>query len=112
VDLPGQTLIHPHYMLMCGLVAEKPAEVLQSLERLEKAGFMPPWGLVENFTADGKSYLPMNGALNAGFEALGSYHFLAKNRGIPNRVYEASLQSPVIREAMSLFYPQAPASGE
>jgi hypothetical protein len=54
----------------------------------------------------------MNGALNAGFEALGSYHFLAKNRGIPNRVYEASLQSPVIREAMSLFYPQAPASGE
>jgi hypothetical protein len=111
VDLVGQNLIHPHYMLMCGLVFEKPSEVLQTLERLEKAGFMPPWGLVENLTADGQTYLPMNGALNAAFEALGIYHFVTKNRGIPDRIYEASLQCPAIREAMNLFYSQAPASG-
>ena len=111
VDLVGQKLIHPHYMLMSGLVLEKPVETLQTLERLEKAGFMPPWGLVENLTADGQSYLPMNGALNAAFEALGIYHFVAKNRGIPDRIYEASLQCPAIREAMNLFYPQAPAKG-
>jgi hypothetical protein len=62
---------------------------------------------VENLTADGSSYLPMNGALNAGFEALGAYHLLAKNRRIPDTVHEASSQCPDIRQAMHLYYPDA-----
>jgi hypothetical protein len=79
--------------------------VLSLLERLEKAGYFPPWGMVENLTADGASYLPMNGALNAGFEALGAYHLLVKNRRIANTIHEASRHCPEIRQAMTLFYP-------
>ncbi len=105
VDLTGQTLIHPHYILMSATLDPDPARVLGLLERLEKAGYFPPWGLVENLTADGSSYLPMNGALNAGFEALGAYHLLAKNRRIADTIHEASRQCPEIRQAMHLYYP-------
>ncbi len=105
VDLSGQTLIHPHYILMSAALEPEPAQVLSLLERLEKAGYFPPWGMVENLTADGASYLPMNGALNAGFEALGAYHLLVKNRRIANTIHEASRHCPEIRQAMTLFYP-------
>lgn len=105
IDLSGQALIHPHYILMSAALEPEPARVLALLERLEKAGYFPPWGLVENLTADGSSYLPMNGALNAGFEALGAYHLLAKNRRIPDTIHDASRQCPEIRQAMTLFYP-------
>ena len=75
------------------------------LERMEKASYFPPWGMVENLDVDGRSYLPMEGSLNAGFEALSAYHLFAKNRKIPDAIYAASLKSPQIRRAMQLFYP-------
>ncbi len=105
IDLTGQTLIHPHYILMSAALEPEPGRVLELLERLEKAGGFPPWGLVENLSADGGSYLPMNGALNAGFEAIGAYHLLTKNRRIPDAIHEASRHCPEIRQAMSIFYP-------
>lgn len=104
VDLPDQKLIHPHYILMSAVLHPKPAEIYDLLQCMEKAGYLPPWGMVENLTVEGRSYLPMLGALNAGFEALGAYHLLAKNRGVRDAIYQASLDCPAIRQAMRLFY--------
>ncbi|MDZ4403795.1 hypothetical protein [Prosthecobacter sp.] len=108
VDLPDQKLVHPHYVLMSATLHTQPAEIYELLERMEKAGYFPPWGMVENLDVDGRSYLPMEGALNAGFEALSAYHLLAKHRQIPDAIHQASQNSPQIRRAMQLFYPQAP----
>jgi hypothetical protein len=109
VDLPDQRLIHPHYILMSASLHANAAEVFGLLERMEKAGYFPPWGMVENLDVDDRGYLPMEGSLNAGFEALGAYHLFAKNRLIPDAIHEASLRCPQIRRAMQLFYPKAPA---
>ncbi|WP_395752018.1 hypothetical protein [Prosthecobacter sp.] len=105
VDLPDQKLIHPHYILMSGSLHVQTSETYELLERMEKASYFPPWGMVENIEVDGRSYLPMEGALNAGFEALGSYHLLVKHRKVPDAIYAASLKCPEIRRAMQLFYP-------
>lgn len=105
VDLPNQDLIHPHYILMSAALRTPASEMRALVQRMEKAGFFPPWGMVENVAVDGKSYLPMEGGLNAGFEALGSYHFLTRARGLPDAIYEASRSSPHLRQAMRLFYP-------
>ena len=107
VDLPDQKLIHPHYILMSATLHPQTAETYELLERMEKASYFPPWGMVENLNVDGRSYLPMEGSLNAGFEALSAYHLFAKHRQIPDAIYEASLKSPQIRRAMQLFYPAA-----
>ncbi len=112
VDLPDQKLLHPHYLLMSAPLHDKPAEVYALLERMEKAGYFPPWGLVENLDVDGRGYLPMEGALNAGFEALGAYHLFARHRGIADAIYDASLKSTPVRDAMRLFYPQAAGTAE
>lgn len=107
VDLPNQEMIHPHYILMSAALTE-PKDTYALLERMEKAGWMTPWGLVETISITGQSYLPMTGSLNASFETLGAYHLLAKNRGMPNQIYEASRQSPNLRRAVELFYPATP----
>lgn len=109
VDLPDQKLIHPHYLLMSAALRPQTAEMYEVLERMEKAGWFPPWGMVENLDINGHYYLPMEGALNAGFEALSAYHLLAKHRRIPDAIYQASQKSPQIRAAMQLFYPQTAA---
>lgn len=104
VDLPDQAVIHPHYVLMSAALTE-PVETYGVLRRMEKAGLMPPWGMVEAASVTGKDYLPMNGSLNAGFETLGAYHLLTRHRGIPNAIYAASRQSPELRRAVQIFYP-------
>ncbi|HEY1083488.1 MAG TPA: hypothetical protein VGE29_14565 [Prosthecobacter sp.] len=104
VDLPDQAMVHPHYILMSAALTE-PADTYALLERMEKAGWFTPWGMVETICITGESYLPMTGSLNAGFEALGSYHLLAKNRRIPDVIYQASRLSPELRRAVELFYP-------
>ena len=105
VDLPDQSLIHPHYILMSAALRSPASEVTEVIRRMEKSGCFPPWGMVENVAVDGKSYLPMEGGLNAGFEALGAYHFLTRARGLPDAIYEASRRSTHLRQAMRLFYP-------
>jgi len=104
VDLPNQAMIHPHYILMSGALTV-PSETYALLGRMEKAGYFTPWGMVETICITGHSYLPMTGSLNAGFEALGAYHLFAKNRGLPDLIYEASRNSPELRRAAELFYP-------
>lgn len=105
VDLPGQKLIHPHYILMSATLNPQALETYALLERMEKAGYFPPWGMVENLNVDGRSYLPMEGSLNAGFEALSAYHLFARHRNVTDAIYAASQKSPQIRRAMQLFYP-------
>jgi hypothetical protein len=104
-DLPGQALIHPHYVLMSAALEPDPAEPLALLERLQALELFPPWGLVENVFADGTESLPLQAGLNATFEAVGAYHLLARADGQPNAIYRAAEQHPVVREAMTLFYP-------
>jgi hypothetical protein len=107
VDLKNQPSVHPHYILMAGVVEEKPSTVYTLLTRLDREGYFTSWGLVENISATENRYLPMIGALNAGFEALGAYHLMAKARQQPDVIYQAALRSPEIRAAMRLFYPKA-----
>lgn len=104
VDLPDQKVIHPHYILMSALLQE-PKETYALLDRMEHAGYLPAWGLVENVSADGSRYLPMISALNAGFEAVGSYHLLARAHSQEDVIYKASRECPELREAVKLFYP-------
>ena len=107
VDLPDQAMIHPHYILMSAALTNPP-DTYALLERMEKAGYFPPWGMVEAISVTDRTYLPMIGSLNASFEVLGAYHLFAKNRGISDRIYEASRLSPELRRAAELFYPPAP----
>jgi hypothetical protein len=110
VDLPGQHIIHPHYILMSGCLEPEAKTVYDLLRRMEKAGYFTPWGLVENIRSDGSGYLPMFSALNACFESLGAYHLLTKSANTENLVYRASRDSQEIRTAMKLFYPAAVAA--
>lgn len=105
VDLPSEELIFPHYMLMSAGLADDPEEVYASLARMSRYGFFPPWGLVENLTVTGSRYLPMDSALNAAFETLGAYHLMQRYRGKVDVIYEASLRSPVLRDAVRVFFP-------
>jgi hypothetical protein len=109
-DLSNQKLVHPHYMLMSALMEDDPKLVYRVLDRMEHDGYLTPWGLVENISADGSRYLPMISALNAAFESIGAYHLLTKTRGINDAIYEASRNSPELRDAMKLFYPASVAT--
>lgn len=104
-NLPNQTLIHPHYILMAAALDPNPNAVHDVLRRMEENRLFPPWGLVENVNKDVSQYLPMQGALNASFECLGAYHLLARHRGMKDDVYEASRANPDARKAASVFYP-------
>ena len=104
VDLPNQQLLSPHYLLMASALAEKPADIYALLRSMESENLLPPWGLVENFTQDKFEYLPMQGALNACFECISAYHLLKRNRQEPNELYAASMRSPLLRRAVSVFY--------
>ena len=104
VDLPNGTSLQPHYVLMSAAVDDDPAAVQDKLHYLVSKGWLTPWGMVETFSADGSHYLPMIGSLNAGFEAIGAYHFLVRSRHQKNAIYEASLALPEIRTAMRTFY--------
>lgn len=104
-NLPNQTLIHPHYILMSAALVPNPNDVHELLRRMEENHLFPPWGLVENVTKDANIYLPMQSALNAGFECIGAYHLLVKHRGMKNDLYEASRTNPDLRKAAAVFYP-------
>lgn len=105
IDLPGQRLIHPHYILLSGSLSNPTQDVYDVLGRMEKAGLFPPWGLVENVTADGKSSLPMISSLNASFEAIGAYHLMTRHRRERNLIYRASMERPEMRSAVKIFFP-------
>jgi hypothetical protein len=117
VDLPQQSYLHPHYVLLSACTSDEPGEVYEVLRRMENEQLFPPWGLVENFDREVQEYLPMQSALNGGFETIGAYHLLARHRGVSNAVHEASLRNQELRKAGEMFFPLVrtsftPASGK
>jgi hypothetical protein len=108
---PGLTLIHPHYILMSGLLWPRVTDVYQVLQALEAHELFPPWGLVENVTADLRQHLPGTLSLNASFESLSAYHLWAQQAGFADRIYAAATQCPLLRDAVQAFYPPAGTSG-
>jgi hypothetical protein len=107
VDLKNEPVIHPHYILMSACLEEKPSSVYNLLTRMDREGYFNTRGMVENISAKENRYLPMIGALNAGFETLGAYHLMVKNRKQTDVIYAASMRNAEIRSAMRLFYPKA-----
>jgi hypothetical protein len=99
-------ILHPHYTLMAGLSADDLGPTWDRVAALEKAGLMPPWGLVENVTGDLAEYLPVPGSLNAGFECLAAYRLAARTQGRPDRIAEAARSCEATRGAAELFYPR------
>jgi len=111
VDIPKQSLIHPHYVLMTTTTETGPSDDVSFAGRSGEIGLtLTPWGLVENISADGSRYLPMISALNAAFEAIGAYHLMAKALKQEDVIYKASQDLPEVRAAMKLFYPGTVAS--
>ena len=104
VEDPDQRLIFPHYILMSGMVESSTGAVYDLLEKLESRGWFTPWGLVENISADGKSYLPMIGSLNASFEALSAYHLLMHHRSQDNELYQVAAADPVFQDAIKAVF--------
>jgi hypothetical protein len=82
----------------------EPSLAYAILERMEENGLFPPWGMVENVDTVTGEALPMLGSLNAGFEALGSYHLMMKNRGEKNSIYEAVRTQSDLAAALRVFY--------
>ena len=52
----------------------------------------------------------MLSALNGGFECVGAYHLLIKNRETKDELYEASRRSRILRKGASVFYPATTSS--
>lgn len=104
-DLPDQVVIHPHYMLMSACHWKDSSAALALMEKLEKIGALPPWGMVENIDTKTGEMLPMLGSLNAGFECLAAYHLLAKHRKQPDSIYDAVRNHPDLASALKVFYP-------
>ncbi len=104
-QLPRQELLHPHYLLMSATIHPRPAELRRVLSDLRRIGLFPPYGLVENVTVTGSSYLAMNGSLNAGFETLASYHLLCQQRQQPDAIYQAALRNRQLRRALERYFP-------
>jgi hypothetical protein len=99
-------LIHPHYILMSGLLQPHPSDTHKLLKEMESRDFIPPWGMVENITADLSEYLPMLGSLNASFECVSAYHLWAKETGETDYIYQAAKRCPLTHEAVAAFYPE------
>jgi hypothetical protein len=109
VELPGLTVIHPHYVLMSASSAENPSDVYDVLRSMEESHLFPPWGMVEHFTKDVDEYLPMMGSLNASFECISAYHLMARSRGMKDELYDACLRNEQLRKGASIFYPASAA---
>lgn len=107
VDLPNQSILHPHYLLMSACLEKSPDDVYAILRKMEEHQLFPPWGMAELFTKEVDEYLPMLSSLNAGFECISAYHLYAKHGVKKNEVYEAARNSPMLRQGASPFYPTA-----
>lgn len=105
---PKAKLIHPHYILMSGLIRPRPADTYTLLKTMESRGLIPPWGMVENVTVDLSDYLPMLGSLNGSFECISAYHLWVKATGQPDQIYEAATSCLLLDEAVRAFYPGRP----
>ena len=104
VDVPGIRWLHPHAMVMSLSLSAK-TDLPLGIDRLEKSGFLFPQGLPENVEIGLVLHNPMQGSLNAGFEAVASYH--GWRRGNNDVIDEASLRDPLLRAGIRRFWPDA-----
>lgn len=102
VDIPKLRWLHPHAMVMeLGLTGR--ADLVTGIRNLDRAGMLFPQGLPENIEVGGVLHNPMQGSLNAGFEALAAYH--GWRRGENDVIDEASRRDPMMRAGIHRFWP-------
>ena len=101
VDIPGIRWLHPHAMVM-GLALSNRSDLPDAIRRLESAGLLFPQGLPENVEIGLHLHNPMQGSLNAGFEALAAYH--GWRRGGSDVIDEASRRDPLLRAGIRRFW--------
>lgn len=106
-EIMGVRWLHPHYMIM-GLALSAPRLYPQGLRDLDSKQFLFPLGLAENIEADLKLHNPMQGSLNASFEALSAYHGWKKRNTPENHIDQSSNTDPLLRKGASRFYPPLP----
>lgn len=102
-DLPGIRWIHPHAMVM-GLSQSGGPLFPDGIQRIEQAGFLFPQGLPENIEIGMVLHNPMQGSLNASFEALASYHGWRRGKNPPDLIDQAALNDPLLRQGAARFY--------
>jgi hypothetical protein len=102
-EVMGVRWLHPHYMIM-GLALSDPALYPKGLRDLDAERFLYPMGLPENIEADLRLHNPMQGSLNAAFEALAAYHGWKKRNSKENRIDTAARNEPLFRKAARRFY--------
>ncbi|HVJ45952.1 MAG TPA: hypothetical protein VM511_06155 [Luteolibacter sp.] len=103
VDMPGVRWLHPHAMVM-GLAQSGGQVFSDGIRRLEQAGVLFPQGLPENIEISVDLHNPMQGSLNASFEAIASYHGWRRAKGGPDVIDQACLADPLMRKGASRFY--------
>lgn len=101
-DIPKLRWLHPHAMIMeLGLTGR--ADLATGIRNLDRAGILFPQGLPENIEVGGALHNPMQGSLNAGFEAVSAYH--GWRRGENDVIDEASRRDPMLRAGIHRFWP-------
>jgi hypothetical protein len=83
-----------------------PEAIYTTLRHCEQMGWFPPWGLVENIHVDGKSYLPMEGSLNAAFEAVSAYRLYHSYHQTQSLIQRHAPQNELMKKAIELYYPK------
>jgi len=101
VDVPGIRWLHPHAMVM-GLALSGGSRYSEGVHHLIQAELVPPQGLPETVEIGLAKHNPMQGSLNAGFEALAAYHGL-RRAGI-DVIDESSRRDPLLRAGVRRFY--------
>jgi len=106
VDLPGIRWLHPHAMVM-GLALSGGNTFGDGVQRLERAGMLFPQGLPENIEVTLLLHNPMQGSLNAAFEAIASYHGWRRGNGGPDAIDQACRTDVLMRRGAERFFKPA-----
>jgi hypothetical protein len=101
VDVPGIRWLHPHAMIM-GQALSGRSGLTDAIRRLDAAGILFPRGLPETVEIGLDRHNPMQGSLNAGFEALSAYH--GWRRGGADVIDDACRRDPLLRAAIRRFW--------
>lgn len=101
VDVAGIRWLHPHAMVM-GLALSGRSGFSDAIRRIDKAGLLFPQGLPENIEIGLQLHNPMQGSLNAGFEALATYH--GWRRGGVDVIDDACRRDPLLRAGIRRFW--------
>jgi hypothetical protein len=102
-DVPGIRWLHPHAMVM-GLALSGGNSFGPGVERLERAGLLFPQGLPENVEISLILHNPMQGSLNAAFEAISSYHGWRRGKPGANVIDQACMTDALMRKGAERFF--------